>query len=97
MTNNTTITRAEMAKLFADFRKHKIDKERAERALKEESARILEIADALGLKYLEAGGCAVSIVERTSRTIDTKRLREEHPEIAAEYERETHTRFPKVK
>ena len=99
MAENTTITitRAEAAKKFEAFRKAKIARDKAERELKELSPWILAYCDELGVKYAEAGGCAVSIVERISRSIDTKRLRDEHPEIAAQYERETYSRFPKVK
>ena len=66
-------------------------------AKKAAGARLMKYADAHEIKRGSFGGCIFSIVERIQRTIDSKRLRDEHPEIAAQYERETYSRFPKVK
>ena len=66
-------------------------------AKKAAGARLMKYADAHEIKRGSFGGCIFSIVERIQRTIDSKRLRDEHPEIAAQYERETFSRFPKVK
>lgn len=66
-------------------------------AKKVAGARLMKYADAREIKRGSFGGCIFSIVERIQRTIDAKRLRDEHPEIAAQYERETYSRFPKVK
>lgn len=66
-------------------------------AKKVAGARLVKYADAHDIKRGSFGGCIFSIVERIQRTIDSKRLRDEHPEIAAQYERETYSRFPKVK
>ena len=66
-------------------------------AKKAAGARLMKYADAHEIKRGSFGGCIFSTVERIQRTIDSKRLRDEHPEIAAQYERETYSRFPKVK
>lgn len=66
-------------------------------AKKVAGARLMKYADAHEIKRGSFGGCIFLIVERIQRTIDSKRLRDEHPEIAAQYERETYSRFPKVK
>lgn len=91
------VTNAEFASAVAEYRQicNSIDNLTA--AKKAAGARLMKYADAHEIKRGSFGGCIFSIVERIQRTIDSKRLRDEHPEIAAQYERETFSRFPKVK
>lgn len=97
MPSTDIMTSAEFASAVEEYRKicNSIDNLTA--AKKVAGARLMKYADAHEIKRGSFGGCIFSIVERIQRTIDSKRLRDEHPEIAAQYERETYSRFPKVK
>lgn len=97
MPSTDIMTSAEFAAAVEEYRKicNSIDNLTA--AKKTAGARLMKYADAHEIKRGSFGGCIFSIVERMQRTIDAKRLRDEQPEIAAQYERETHSRFPKVK
>ena len=90
-------TGAEFAAAVEEYRKLCNSADNIAAAKKAAAARLVKYADAHDIKRGSFGGCIFSIVERVTRSIDSKRLREERPDIAAQYERETFSRFPKVK
>ena len=91
------VSSAEFSAAVEEYRKLCNSADNIAAAKKAAAARLIKYADAHDIKRGSFGGCIFSIVERVTRSIDSKRLREERPDIAAQYERETFSRFPKVK
>lgn len=91
------VSSAEFAAAVEEYRKLCNSADNIAAAKKIAAARLIKYADAHDIKRGSFGGCIFSVVERVTRSIDSKRLREERPDIAAQYERETFSRFPKVK
>ena len=91
------VSSAEFAAAVEEYRKLCNSADNIAAAKKAAAERLIKYADAHGITRGSFGGCIFAIVERVTRSIDSKRLREERPDIAAQYERETFSRFPKVK
>ena len=87
--NNELVVENEVINLLKDFQKKKIEMEIQEKQLREE---LLEAMEKYGVhSWQTEDGSIKAIYKKASKrtTIDTKRLKEELPDIAEEYSKES--------
>lgn len=90
-------TKAELARKLNDALKLSNEIDVAQNKLDAIKAELKEYMLDSNIERIEAGGRICTLIKRTSRTIDVKRLRAERPDIAEGYGKDSNTCYPKIK